>query len=410
MFRENKPNGFSPLTLLRLRWFLILISSLVALGITTILIRTGATHQEFSPKTSLWMWGALSGLIAHLGILWWGLKRNHRRNERRLLPTLGYGNGITITRGVLISLLAGFLFIPEPTTALAWLPALFYTTASILDYLDGYVARLTNHTTILGEVLDMEFDGLGLLIAIGVAIRYGQLPPWYLLLGFGRQLFLLGIWIYQQRGLPTYELTESANRRIIAGFQMGFISVILWPVLTPPLTTIICILFSIPLTASFGRDWLVVSGRIDPTSERYVAWRKQGKALLEGWGPFFCRLVGSAICGQLIWAGWPTFLGWNSFVNEIDPVGFQYGWRLLLWVSPLVVFTFLLGILSRVSAIFLLVLAFSSLLMSGHALSFAPATLNVLLLVTLVWVLQFGGGYYSLWRPEETVLRRRAGS
>lgn len=414
MSNGNKSNGFSTLTYLRLRWFLILIASLVALWVTAILIQTGTPHQNLSPKpstqrTSLWVWGAFFGLSAHLGLLWWGLKRNYRRNEQTLLPTLGYGNGITITRGLLVSLLAGFLFIPEPTATLAWLPAIFYTTASILDFLDGYVARLTNHATILGEVLDMEFDGLGILIAIGVAIRYGQLPLWYLVLGFGRQLFLFGLWVWQKRGLPTFDLTESENRRIIAGFQMGFISVILWPILTPPLTTIVCILFSIPLAASFGRDWLVVSGQITPASETYGQWRAMGKSILEGWGPLVCRVVGSLICGRLLWVGWPAFSGWDPFVSEIGPLEFQHGWRLLLWMSPLLVITFLLGILSRVSAFLLLVPAFSDLLASGPAL---PATLwgsNVLLLVALIWVLQFGGGIFSLWAPEESILRRRAG-
>ncbi len=424
MFRENKSNRFSPLTLLRLRWFLILIASLAALWVTAQLIQAGAPHQNLSNTTSRWIWGALMGLVAHLGILWWGLDRNHRRNEPTLLTTLGYGNGITILRGVLISLLAGFLFISEPTTALAWLPAIFYATASILDFLDGYVARLTNHTTILGEVLDMEFDGLGILIAIGVAIRYGQLPPWYLILGFGRQLFLLGIWLRQRRGLPTFELTESGNRRIIAGFQMGFISVILWPILTPPLTTIICILFSIPLAASFGRDWLVVSGHFDPASEIYMKWRQRGKSLLEGWGPLACRVVGTAICGQMIWVGWPSFGSWMPFVSEIEPMGFQFGWRLLLWVSPFIVVAFLLGILSRLCALLLLVPAFSDLLAIGPVYFFNLLSMNastsdsllpnlmtsnVLLLIALVWVLQFGGGTLALWAPEESVLHRRAG-
>lgn len=410
MFRGNRANGFSPLALLRLRCFLILIVSLIALWITAILIQTGTTPQNLSSTTSLWMWGAFFGLVTHFGILWWGLKRNYRPNEETLLPTLGYGNGITVARGVLVSLLAGFLLIPEPTTAVAWLPAIFYSIACILDYLDGYVARLTNHATILGEMLDMEFDGLGMLIAIGVAIRYGQLPYWYLFLGFGRQLFLFGIWLWHRRGLPTFELTESENRRIIAGFQMGFVCVILWPILTPPLTTIVCLLFSIPLTASFGRDWLVVSGAIDPISDTYQRWRAFGKSILEGWGPLICRMLGSAICGQLIWATWPTFTEWTSFLSGIEPFGFQLGWRLSLWLSPLFTLAFLLGIQSRVAAFFLLVPAFSELLNYGPSFLMNLLTSNVILVITLVWVLQFGGGVWALWAPEESILRRRAGS
>ena len=89
-----------------------------------------------------------------------------------------------------------------------------------------------------------------ILIAIGLAIQYGQLPVWYLILGLGRQLFIFGIWVRQRMGLPVYDLPPSDNRRVIAGFQMGFISVMLWPVFAPPLMTLACILFSIPLLIS----------------------------------------------------------------------------------------------------------------------------------------------------------------
>lgn len=403
MLRESKLNRLSPLAFLRLRWFLVLFSSAAALYLAAPIVHPGTPQQPISPLESFWVWGAALGLVAHLGVLWWGLKRNHRRNERELLPTLGYGNTITIIRGVLVSLLAGFLFIPEPNTLLAWLPAIFYSTASLLDYLDGYVARVTNHTTILGEVLDMEFDGLGLLIAIGVAIRYGQLPPWYLLLGLARQLFILGLWLRKRNGLPTYDLTPSENRRIIAGFQMGFVSVILWPILTPPLTTIVCLLFSVPLVASFGRDWLVVSGQFDPRSLTYIQLRGRGKQILEGWGPLLCRVAAVIISAILIWERWPAFAEWEPLLERMQPAWFEVGWRLVLGMTPLVVAALLLGFFSRFAALLLLPLAFSSLLAQG------PGVGNVLLLSGLVWVLQFGGGQFCLWSPEEDLLRHRAG-
>lgn len=357
-----------------------------------------------SPVMSQWLWGAAAGLVAHLSILWWGLKRNHRRNEETLLPTLGYGNAITIFRGILTSLLAGFLFIPEPATVLAWLPALLYTIAAISDYFDGLVARLTNHSTMLGELLDMEFDGLGLLIAIGVAIRYGQLPFWYLLLGLGRQLFILGIWMRHRRGLSTFDLTPSENRRIIAGFQMGFISVILWPILTPPLTTMACILFSLPLAASFGRDWLVVSQQIRPESAAYAQMRGWGKWILEEGGALTCRVLGATICAVICWQVWPTFGEWTSLLSQLQPVAFQQFWRLLLMLSPISLFMLLTGVMSRLAALSLLPLVFSALLVIGEITVF-----NGALFASLVWVMHFGGGPFALWTPEETLLRKRAG-
>ena len=104
-----------------------------------------------------------------------------------------FGLGYSATRFAL-GLLAGFVFLPQPSGGLAWLPALLYTLAIMADYLDGYFARLTHHATVLGEILDIEFDALGILMATSLAVHYGQLPWWYLPIGLSRYLFLFGIW------------------------------------------------------------------------------------------------------------------------------------------------------------------------------------------------------------------------
>ena len=223
--------------------------------------------------------------------------------KRILLPTLGYGNGLTLTRGLAICLLAGFLFSPRPPGLLAWVPALLYTLSSIIDYLDGYVARVTGHSTVLGEILDMEFDGLGMLVAITVAIQYGQLPWWYLILGLGRQLFIGGIWLRNRLHKPIYEMTPSENRRLIAGFQMGFMTVILWPIFSPPTTTLACVLFSIPLAGSFtprlARGERCTTPRIAQLSARTGASSSKWWKIGCHWG---LRLIGSR-CGRCATCG-----------------------------------------------------------------------------------------------------------
>ncbi len=62
----------------------------------------------------------------------------------------------------------------------------------MVDLLDGYVARVTRRESRLGAILDMEFDGLGILIASAVAVQYDKIPAWYLLLGVARLLFVAG--------------------------------------------------------------------------------------------------------------------------------------------------------------------------------------------------------------------------
>ncbi|MEZ4708173.1 MAG: CDP-alcohol phosphatidyltransferase family protein [Caldilineaceae bacterium] len=388
-----------PITSLRLRWLAAAILYLLCTLLGYFFIRA-YWHMHYAQNWAIWS-NAL--LICQLGILWWALKHNHRRNEARLLPTFGYGNAITLTRGLAVCLLAGFLFAPPPPGLLAWAPSFCYMLACTLDYFDGYVARITHHSTVMGEILDMEYDGLGILIAIGLAIQYGQLPIWYLILGLGRQLFIFGIWVRQRLGLPVYDLPPSDNRRVIAGFQMGFISVILWPVFTPPLTTLACILFSIPLAGSFGRDWLVVSGQFDIESPRYQTLRRRVKRLLEGWLPLLCRVAALALTVQLLAINYAEYAARRTYLAEA-PLFLAGLLELFALLSPIAVGLLLLGVLTRLQAVILTGLACLDILANGFQLYS-----NGLLLAAMLWVMQTGGGKWALWQPEERLIRRRAG-
>lgn len=395
----TKPNT-KTVAQLRLRFLLTAVLYIVAT-----MLGYAALQDQPTPQATHWLGWTLFGMLCHIVILWWGLPHNHRKTENRLLPTLGFGNAITLTRGLLVALVAGFLFSPLPTDQLlSWTPAILYTVAILLDYLDGFVARLTNHSTQLGEMLDMEFDGLGILIAIAIAIQYGNLPPWYLILGLGRQLFILGLWIRTRLGKPNFDMTKSNNRRLIAGVQMGFISVMLWPILAPPFTTLACILFSVPLAASFARDWLVVSGQFDPHSTSYQRWHSWGKNVLESSAPLLLRFV-AVVAFAILWhrSNVPLSDTWDTYhkltnLSAITAVLFA-----LHWITPLAAFALLLGIISRTSALILIAFVALSVLVSGMGWE------EVVLLTSTSWILQFSGGMLALWPIEEKLLGKRAG-
>jgi CDP-diacylglycerol---glycerol-3-phosphate 3-phosphatidyltransferase len=95
-----------------------------------------------------------------------------------------------------------------PNRKISWpgLPAIIFTLAIAADFFDGFAARVSNHVTRLGEALDMKLDGVGVLIAIILAVQYGSLPAWYLLVASARYLYLGGIYIREKKAYPVYEL------------------------------------------------------------------------------------------------------------------------------------------------------------------------------------------------------------
>ncbi|MCA9930299.1 MAG: CDP-alcohol phosphatidyltransferase family protein, partial [Anaerolineales bacterium] len=280
--RENQQT----LLILRQRWW-----GITAVWLTTLLLLYGRLRQVWAAHADQWLLLAGFAMVYCLWVVWHGLVENHRSGEQMLLATLGWGNRLTLMRGLVISMVAGFLFSPWPQGALAWLPVLLYTVADVADYLDGYTARVTNHATKLGERLDMEYDGLGMLIVSFLAVWYRQLPWWYLILGLARYLFVLGIWWRQRRGLPIYDLQPSVHRRIFAGFQMGFMSAVLWPILPPDGATIAGTLFAVPTALGFLRDWLVVNGRLDPTHPTYKRTQQWLVTATRRWAPPVLRIL-----------------------------------------------------------------------------------------------------------------------
>ncbi len=357
------------------------------------------------PLSSSWRWVLLAAsvLVYELAYLWRRLKDNHPRGQSALRATLGAGNALTLVRGLALGLLAGFIFSPWPPGGLGWVPALLYTMAIVADYLDGYVARITHHTTVLGEKLDIEFDALGMLVATSLAVHYRQLPWWYLFLGLSRYLFLLGIWWRKRQAKPVYDLTPSTQRRMVAGFQMGFLSVMLWPLFYPPGTTLAGVAFAIPFTASFVRDWLVVSGRLDPSSRPYLAVRQKASVVLTRWLPVGLRVGVVVTLARLILpalASAPALLTLFAWPGIPSPRFAAIGMLVMALFATVML---ALGAAGRVAALALVGAVCANVL--AHGLS--PS--NGFLLVSTIYVMLLGSGAFSCWRPEEAFLNRRAG-
>lgn len=382
------------LTLARLRRQWLLVAALYGLALLVGYLWLAA---QLSPPRAL-QWALLAGLLLALELLVLGrnLHKNSAAPHTPLRSGLGWGNGVSLARGLAYGAMAGFLFAPRPGGLLDWLPALLYTGAIAADYLDGYLARITHHTTLLGEILDIEFDGIGILIAMTLAVQYGQLPPLILLLAVSRPLFLWGMKWREGRGLPNHPMTPSDERRIVAGLLMGFMAILLWPVFTPPATWLAAAAFGGAVALSFLRDWLVVIGWLQPASPAYTRWRLRLKGLLFEWLPLLLRMAALPAAVWLLWTLQRQPGAWSSHLAA--PPG-----ALLIGLGLLAGGAALLGLIGRLAALGLVALACADLIVRGDS----PATL--LLLGAGILLLLVGNGKAALWTPDERLLRRRAG-
>jgi len=359
-----------------------------ALGFAFLMALAGLLSLQWSPAVAVgWLPIPSLSLIYLLVVGWRALSENRRHGENTLLAGIGWGNRLTLARGVFVAAMIGFVFVSRPAGWLAWIPGGLYTLACAADFFDGYVARVTNHTTRLGEILDMSFDGLGVLTAVTLAVLYGQVPAWYLAIGLARYLFLGGLWLRRRQGLRVYELPSRLDRRVFAGMQLGFLAGVLWPVFTPPGTHIAAALFGLPLLFGFTRDWLFASGMIVPAVET-----PRGVSGLVGrWLPVLLR-------GLVLALNLSLFIPWLKSVDTLGQIPILVG--ILNGVAAAML---VLGITPRVAAI----LALCGL---GFSQVFGPLTTSqIILAMAYTTILYIGSGAFSLWTPEDYLYRHHAG-
>ncbi len=365
---------------LKLRWRAFTLLSLACLIAGFYMMGT-----IWSPIAGLRWFGAALPMLGYVSFtLWRNLADNHRPNEDALLTGLGLGNHLTLTRGLLLAGLLGFAVSPKPEGWLAWLPGILYALANVTDFLDGTCARRANHATVLGEKLDMSMDGIGVFLAALLAVRYGQVPAWYLLVGSARFLFLAGEWVRQKAGQATLPLGESVRRRAMAGVQMGFLAVMLLPVFSPPGTHIAAMMFGLPFLAGFLWDWLIVSQLI-PSQ---LSFRAAKVKRLAEWYLIGMRVLLVGIAAYLL--------------VEIGASDYRLNGTLL--VAEVSVMTMvILGFVPRVSAIL-------GLCLIGIHQMYAPLTPWYIGLILIYTTILFGGsGRLSLWQPEKRWISHKAG-
>lgn len=327
-----------------------------------------------------WALLTLPALIALLLFLLRNLHLNAPPDSSQLFTDLGPANIITLARGLVAAALAGFVVLPRPPEPLAWLPFVLYSGVIWLDLLDGYVARRTGRVTALGVKLDMEYDCFAGLIASVLVVRYGQLPWWYLAWGLARYIFIAGLGRLERQGRPIYPLPPSVIRRIAAGLQMAFASVMLMPLFSPPATAVAGVSFLAPLLLGFVRDWLVMSGAVSTDGPGYRAAARVYDRVAR-WLPLVLRLAAVLIAGLFL-------------APRMGVVG------LLALVGGAAL---LLGVGNRFAALLVLLAMCVDVLVQGYQPQHAALT------VALVGILYLGGGALALWPADDALFVERRG-
>ncbi len=331
-----------------------------------------------------WAVSSLAFLGYALGYLVYHLELNVPPGGDTRYPDLGWANRITMWRAGLLGGLFGLIFLMSLQETVRWLAGVLYSLVALLDFVDGWVARRTHRSSRLGEALDMHWDSLGVLIASVLLVRMGQVSPLFVLVGLARFLYVAVIQWRERRGLPLAPLPSNLYRRFMAGIQMGLIAVLLFPVFSPPATTIAAWLWMIPFLTAFLRDGLYVSTAMDEQTDPLLRWGVL--ASLTRVGPWLFRLL--------------TLISGIGLLLVFPASPYLFWARTTLAGLGLMV---LLGLMGRVTGI-------AWMMIAGFVLSFSsnhPVAWGAL--VGGFGLLMLGTGRLSVWSPEEWLIYHRAG-
>jgi len=155
-----------------------------------------------------------------------------RRSARAHHPFARFGpaNHVTMVRALLVALVAGFVGeASRPAAADVVVSAA--VIATVLDGVDGWLARRTGMTSAFGARFDMETDALLIQVLAILAWQYGKAGPWVLASGLLRYAFVAAGWVLPWMQEPLF---PSFRRKTVCVVQIVGLILTMLPSVAPP--------------------------------------------------------------------------------------------------------------------------------------------------------------------------------
>ncbi|MFW6368382.1 MAG: CDP-alcohol phosphatidyltransferase family protein [Spirochaetota bacterium] len=359
--------------------------ALAAIFLLGVLVAYPALHRSGMSASALryWVAGFTIALSVQGVLLFRFLPLNRRQRSPEVISSqFGVANSITVSRAGLNSACIAFAFV-EPAAEWVAFPLALYVGSIVLDFFDGYIARITGTTSRMGEALEHEFDSIGVIAATAVAWSWGSLSIVYLIAAPARTIYLVAEYVRRARGGIIHPLRYTISSRIIAGLYMGFLCVALVPGFPVPLLRVGGPLFLVPLVGGFVRDWMVATGTLLPDGERYRSLSEGIRTVVLGWLPVLLRALAAGMCVLL------------AVHSPGTPAA------VALFAGALMI---ALGFAARVGALGMLgVIAFPVYATTG------PTAMTIAAFLLCAALVVLGSGHASLAKPEEYPFARRIG-
>ena len=200
--------------------------------------RAGLPLGDRYPLKAAALFAAIMGLS--LGFL----QRHHP------FARFGAANQITTLRAILVALVAGLVGEPRrPAIAAAAVAA--GVTVTLLDGVDGWLARRHGIASPFGARFDMEIDALLILALAVLAWRHEKAGAWVVASGLLRYTFVAAGLVAPRLRAP---LPPSRRRQAICVVQIAALTLAMVPAIQPPASALLAGAALAALSCSFLID------------------------------------------------------------------------------------------------------------------------------------------------------------
>jgi phosphatidylglycerophosphate synthase len=233
---------------LRVRAAALQLIGLAAVVVLAVGVRGQLPLGDLYPlKAAAWF-----AVIATLAVVFIG-------DDTHPFTRLGPANRVTTARAALVAFVAAAIGEPaSPVVAASAAGAALAVT--MMDGVDGWLARRSGMSSRFGARFDMEVDAVLILALAILTWQHGKAGAWVVLSGLLRYGFVAVGWLLPQMRQP---LPDSRRRQTICVVQVAGLILALEPFVMPPASDLIASAALVALGCSFAVDtmWLLSDRR-----------------------------------------------------------------------------------------------------------------------------------------------------
>jgi phosphatidylglycerophosphate synthase len=212
-----------------------------------ILLVSAARYNPVQMLIGMSAWYPVKTVVLFAAVLVVALVQRRRHHP---FSAFGSANQVTTVRALLASAGAGFIGeATHPAFASAIVGGAI--VATVLDGVDGRLARRANMTSVFGARFDMEVDALLILVLSLLAWQYDKAGAWVMASGLLRYAFGAAGWIWPWIRQP---LPSTRRAKTVCAVQIGALLATLAPVVHRPFSDTAAALGLAMLVYSFAAD------------------------------------------------------------------------------------------------------------------------------------------------------------